>query len=90
MRVLNSYWVGQDAVSKFFEVIVVDPNHNAIRKDPRINWICSEKHNRRELRGLTSAGMRYRGLRQKGHRAVNTRPSRRANWRRLNTEKLRR
>ena len=90
MRVLNSYWVGQDAVSKFFEVIVVDPSHNAIRKDPRINWICSEKHNRRELRGLTSAGMRYRGLRQKGHRAVNHRPSRRANWKRLNIEKLRR
>ena len=90
MRVLNSYWVGQDAVSKFFEVIVVDPNHNAIRKDPRINWISSEKHNRREIRGLTSAGMKYRGLRQKGYRAHNVRPSRRANWRRHNVEKIRR
>ena len=90
MEVLNSYWVGQDAVSKFFEVIVVDPNHNAIRRDPRINWISSNKHNRREIRGLTSAGMRYRGLRQKGYRAHNTRPSRRANWRRHNVQKIRR
>merc|ERR1712205_207579 len=87
MRVLNSYWVGQDAVSKFFEVILVDPNHNAIRRDPRINWIASEKHNRREIRGLTSSGMRQRGLRQKGWRAHNIRPSRRANWRRHNVEK---
>merc|ERR1719498_2302203 len=90
MRVLNSYWVGQDAAQKFFEVILVDPAHNAIRKDPRINWIVSEKHNRREIRGLTSAGKKYRGLRQKGYRAHNVRPSRRAAWRRLNTQKLHR
>merc|ERR1712153_146441 len=25
MRVLNSYWVGQDAAYKYFEVILVDP-----------------------------------------------------------------
>merc|ERR1719498_2119680 len=90
LRVINSYWVGQDAAQKFFEVILVDPTHNAIRRDPRINWICSEKHNRRELIGLTSAGKKYRGLRQKGHRAHNTRPSRRAAWRRRNTQKLHR
>ena len=54
LRVLNSYWIGQDAVFKFYEVIVVDPSHNAIRNDPRINWICKAKHKRREARGLTS------------------------------------
>merc|ERR1711912_7035 len=90
MRVLNSYWVGQDAAYKFFEVILVDPNHNAIRKDPRINWIVSEKQNRRELRGLTSAGKKYRGLRQKGYRAHGRRPSVRSSWRRKNCLKLRR
>ena len=90
MRVLNSYWVGQDAVYKFYEVIVVDPAHTAIKKDPRINWIVSEKHNKRELRGLTSAGKRYRGLRQKGYRANKIRPSRRAHWKSRNTQKLRR
>ena len=85
MRVLNSYWVGQDAVYKFYEVIVVDPAHTAIKKDPRINWIVSDKHNKRELRGLTSAGKRYRGLRQKGYRANKIRPSRRAHWKNANT-----
>lgn len=24
---------------KWFEVVMVDPFHNAIRNDPRINWI---------------------------------------------------
>eukprot|EP00355_Strombidium_rassoulzadegani_P000896 CAMPEP_0168609802 /NCGR_PEP_ID=MMETSP0449_2-20121227/1414_1 /TAXON_ID=1082188 /ORGANISM="Strombidium rassoulzadegani, Strain ras09" /LENGTH=170 /DNA_ID=CAMNT_0008649997 /DNA_START=76 /DNA_END=585 /DNA_ORIENTATION=+ len=80
LRVLNSYWVGQDATHKFFEVIMVDPSHNAIKRDPRINWIVSEKQNKRELRGLTSAGKKYRGLRQKGHKADGVRPSKRANW----------
>merc|ERR1712138_187690 len=80
MRVLNSYWGGQDAAYKFFEVILVDPGHTAIKKDPRINWIVSEKQNKRELRGLTSAGKKYRGLRQKGYRAHGRRPSRRSNY----------
>merc|ERR1711871_892905 len=90
MRVLNSYWVGQDAVCKFFEVIVVDPAHTAIKDDPRINWIVSEKHNKRELRGLTSAGKKYRGLRQKGYKANALRTSRRHNWRKRNILKWRR
>ena len=90
MRVLNSYWVGQDAAHKFFEVILVDPEHNAIKRDPRINWIVSEKHNRREIRGLTAAGKKGRGLRQKGYRAHNVRPSRRQCWKKQNTQKLRR
>merc|ERR1712157_712732 len=54
LRVLNSYWVGQDASFKFFEIILVDPSHKAIRRDARINWICSPKHKKRELRGLTA------------------------------------
>merc|ERR1711862_853135 len=90
LRVLNSYWVGQDAAYKFFEVICVHPNHRAIRRDPRINWICSEKHNKRELRGLTSAGKKYRGLRQNGYRATNVRPSVRQAGKKRNTQKLRR
>merc|ERR1711871_918545 len=90
MRVLNSYWVGQDAAYKFYEVIVVDPAHKAIKDDPRINWIVSEKHNKRELRGLTSAGKKYRGLRQKGYKANALRTSRRHNWRHRNVKKWRR
>lgn len=56
LRVLNSYWVSEDGTHKFYEVICVDPQHNAIRNDARINWVCNPVHKHRELRGLTSAG----------------------------------
>ena len=88
LRVLNSYWVGQDATFKFYEVICVDPGHNAIRNDPRINWICDKK--RREARGLTSAGKKHRGLRTKGDRDNKKRPSYASNYKRRNIVKLRR
>ncbi len=34
LRVLNSYWVNQDGVYKYYEVILVDPNHKAVSKSP--------------------------------------------------------
>ena len=90
LRVLNSYWVGQDATYKFFEVILVDTAHKAIRRDPKINWICKPPHKRREQRGLTSAGKKNRGLRKNGVRDNKNRPSQRANWKRRNAVVLRR
>ncbi len=90
LRVLNSYWAGQDAVFKYFEVIMVDPAHNAIRNDPRINWICNAVHKRREARGLTSSGKQHRGLRAKGDRDAKRRPSKKANYLRRNQVRLRR
>jgi large subunit ribosomal protein L15e len=90
LRVLNSYWVAQDATYKFFEIILVDPAHNAIRNDPKINWIVRPVHKKRELRGLTSAGKKFRGLRAKGKSNNKQRPSRRSNWKRRNEVKLRR
>ena len=90
LRVLNSYWVGQDATYKFFEIILVDPSHNAIRNDPKINWITRPTMKHRELRGLTAAGKKYRGLRRKGLDDNKNRPSRRANWRRRNAVVIRR
>eukprot|EP00922_Rhytidocystis_sp_ex-Travisia-forbesii_P066176 GHVS01098248.1.p1 GENE.GHVS01098248.1~~GHVS01098248.1.p1 ORF type:complete len:206 (+),score=12.44 GHVS01098248.1:57-674(+) len=90
MRVLNSYWVGQDATYKFFEIILVDPDHNAIRNDAHINWICKGVHKHRELRGLTSAGRKARGLRVKGAGASHIRPSRKANWKRRQLVRLHR
>jgi large subunit ribosomal protein L15e len=90
LRVLNSYWVGQDATFKFFEVILVDPSHQAIRNDPRINWITQPVQKHREMRGLTSVGKKHRGLRTKGNRDNKKRPSRAANYKRRNTVKLRR
>jgi large subunit ribosomal protein L15e len=69
LRVLNSYWINQDAVAKYYEVICVDPDHAKVRNDPRAQWICNPVHKHRELRGLTSAGRKGRGLRKSGHRA---------------------
>ncbi|KAI9726420.1 MAG: 60S ribosomal protein L15 [Chrysothrix sp. TS-e1954] len=44
LRVLNSYWINSDSTYKYFEVILVDPQHMAIRNDPRMNWICKPVH----------------------------------------------
>eukprot|EP00995_Heteronema_vittatum_P007375 NODE_2522_length_776_cov_4010.778542_g1535_i1.p1 GENE.NODE_2522_length_776_cov_4010.778542_g1535_i1~~NODE_2522_length_776_cov_4010.778542_g1535_i1.p1 ORF type:complete len:219 (-),score=48.33 NODE_2522_length_776_cov_4010.778542_g1535_i1:119-733(-) len=88
LRVLQSYWVAKDAMHKYFEVILVDPFCNAIRRCPRINWICKSVHKHREMRGLTSAGRKHRGLRRKGHLATKARPSRRAVWKKHNSVKL--
>eukprot|EP01084_Bolivina_argentea_P009115 17061_1 len=91
LRVLNSYWVNQDATYRYFEVILVDPNHVTIRNDPRINWITRPVMKHRECRGLTSVGRQNRGLRKKGHRANNLiGSSRRGAWKRRNTLSLRR
>ena len=90
LRVLNSYWVGQDGVFKWYEVILVDPQHNAIRNDPRMQWIVNPVHKHREIRGLTSAGRHYRGLLGKGYGYRKLRPSRRASWKRRNLVKLHR
>lgn len=91
LRVLNSYWVNQDSTYKYFEIILVDPQHKVIRKDPKINWVVAPVHKHRELRGLTSAGRSSRGLRKKGHRANKIiGGSRRANWKSRNTLKLKR
>ena len=91
LRVLNSYWVNQDSTYKYFEVILVDPQHKAIRRDPSINWIANPVHKHRELRGLTSAGRSGRGLRKRGHRRNGIiGGSASAAWKRRNTLKLRR
>ncbi|CAK0784562.1 60S ribosomal protein L15-1 [Coccomyxa viridis] len=90
LRVLNSYWVNQDSTYKYYEVILVDIAHKVIRQDPRISWIVDPVHKHRELRGLTSTGKKYRGLRHKGHSANKMRPSRRATWKRNNRISLKR
>lgn len=77
LEVLNSYWVGEDGRSKWFEVILVDPSSPVIRKDKDINWIAEKQHQNRALRSLTSAGKKIRSLRHKGRGAEKVRPSRR-------------
>ncbi|KAI0381518.1 ribosomal L15-domain-containing protein [Hypomontagnella monticulosa] len=87
LRVLNSYWINQDSTYKYFEVILVDPQHKAIRQDPRINWIVNPVHKHREARGLTATGKKSRGL-NKGHRYNKTKAGRRKTWKRHNTLSL--
>ncbi|MFH1255720.1 MAG: 50S ribosomal protein L15e [Candidatus Diapherotrites archaeon] len=78
MEVLNSYFVGEDGRKKYFEVILVDPMHPAIKSDKDIGWICEKQHRGRGERGLTSAQKKSRGLRRKGKGAERTRPRLRA------------
>ncbi len=78
-EVLNSYWVGKDGKNYWFEVILVDRDHTAIKKDKKINWISKDKG--RVYRGKTSAGKKGRGLLKKGKGAEKLRPSQRSNQR---------
>jgi len=80
LEVLNSYWVGEDGKNKFFEVIMVDPHHPAIKADKQLGWIAEgTSHRGRAFRGKTSAGKRGRGLYNKGKGAEKLRPSLKAN-----------
>jgi len=63
LEVLNSYWVGEDGKSKWFEVILADPNHPSIKGDRDIRWITKPACKGRVFRGLTSSGKKSRGLR---------------------------
>ncbi|MDH7477474.1 MAG: 50S ribosomal protein L15e [Candidatus Bathyarchaeota archaeon] len=78
LEILNSYWVGEDGRSKWFEIIMVDPHHPAIKVDKDISWISQKQHRGRVFRGLTSAGKKVRGLRRKGWGAEKLRPSKKA------------
>jgi large subunit ribosomal protein L15e len=81
LEVLNSYWLGEDGKQKFFEVILVDPDHPEILADPKIAWISAPAERGRVYRGLTSAGTEGRGLRWKGKGTERFRPSRARNRR---------
>ena len=65
LEVLNSYVIGKDGISYFYEVIMIDTSKQEIKKDKKINWICKPTNKNRALRGLTSAGKKSRGLRTK-------------------------
>ena len=75
LEVLNSYWVGQDGKHKFYEIIMLDPHHPAIKSDKNLGWIAETQRRGRAYRGKTSAGKRGRGLHNKGKGAEKLRPS---------------
>ncbi|XP_012369099.1 60S ribosomal protein L15-like [Octodon degus] len=90
LRVLNSYWVGEDSTYKFFEVILIDPSHKAIRRNPDTQWITKPVHKHKEMCGLTSIGRKSCGFGKdrKFHHTIGGSP--RAVWRRRNTLQLHR
>ncbi len=69
---------------------MIDPAHKAVRRDPKINWMIRPVMKHRELRGLTAAGKRSRGIGKGRKFSQTTGGSRRANWLRRNSLKLRR
>jgi large subunit ribosomal protein L15e len=80
LEVLNSYWVGEDGKNKFYEIVLVDPSHPAIKSDKDLSWVAEgSSHRGRAHRGKTSAGKRGRGLHNKGKGAEKLRPSLKAN-----------
>ena len=80
LEVLNSYWVGEDGKNKFYEIILIDSSHPAIKSDKDLGWVAEgSSHRGRAHRGKTSAGKRGRGLHNKGKGAEKLRPSLKAN-----------
>ena len=90
LRVMASYWVGEDSTYKYFEIIMVDPAHKAVRRDPKLNWLCEATKKHREMRGLTSAGRKSRGLGKGSKYHMTIGGSRRAAWKRNNRMAARR
>jgi large subunit ribosomal protein L15e len=81
LEVLNSYPLGSDGTREYFEVIMLDPNHPAIKSDPNFGWIVNRAQRGRVYRGLTRAGRQSRGLLSKGKGSERMRPSVRARGR---------
>ena len=80
-EVLNSYWVAQDGLYYWHEIILVDRAAPEILADKNISWIADKQHKGRVFRGLTSSSRKSRGLRHKGKGAEKIRPSLRAKGR---------
>ena len=63
MEVLNSYWVGEDGMHKYFEVILADPSRKTVTT-------TSVMRRGKAFRGLTSSAKKARGIgrgKQKSH-----------------------
>uniref|UniRef100_A0A8D1DJB6 Ribosomal protein L15 n=1 Tax=Sus scrofa TaxID=9823 RepID=A0A8D1DJB6_PIG len=50
LKVLNSYWVGEDSMYKF-----IDSFHKAVRRNPDTQWITKPVHKHREMRQYSPA-----------------------------------
>ena len=77
LEVLDSYWVAEDGNRKWFEVILVDPDHPEIQSDEDLNWITDNRD--RAERGVTPAAKSSRGQDNRGTGAEKVRPSQASN-----------
>jgi len=66
LEVLNSYYVADDGKYVWFEMILVDRSHPAIKSDKDIAWITETRG--RAFRGLTAAAQRSKNARRKARR----------------------
>jgi len=74
LEVLNSYLIGKDGQHYFYEVICIDPTRPEIQSDKNLKFLKNPVNQNRPERGLTSAGKKSRGLRNK-HPTNKARPS---------------
>lgn len=65
LEVLNSYLIGKDGINYFYEVICIDPSRAEIKNDKTLKFLTKGQNKNRPERGLTSAGKKSRGLRNK-------------------------
>jgi large subunit ribosomal protein L15e len=84
LEVLGSYYVGEDGIYKYFEVILIDPHHPSIKADKDISWIVEPQHRGRVYRGKTAAGRKMRGL--LGNRGL--RGTHKWKWRKKQKERM--
>lgn len=49
LEVLNSYWVADDGVYRYFEVILIDCNQPTVKSDPLYSGICGKEVPRRRI-----------------------------------------
>jgi large subunit ribosomal protein L15e len=80
LEVLNSYFIGKDGKYFFFEIICVDPNMPEIKSDSNLKFLQNPANRFRTLHGLTSSGIKSRGLMNRNPN-LKVRPSLRA-WHR--------
>ena len=83
MEVVNSYLIGKDGRYIFFEIILADRNSPELINDKQIGPLIASPKSR-TFRGLTSAGVKARGLRNSVFKVPKVRPSLRAHNRQGN------
>ncbi|BCU67400.1 50S ribosomal protein L15e [Sulfolobales archaeon HS-7] len=62
MEVIGSYYIAEDGLYKYYEVILADPNHPSVKNSKEFKWLQYPANRRRVFRGITSPGKKMRGL----------------------------